>query len=147
MAVVNPPTDSPLYLIQLPKGNVMDHNDPSNSAVKPGLSTSEGKIAVLVALVTALTPLIAALAHALPENQWAQVALAALAFATALFVALGWMKKRSDVKETANLVAGGLAMADKAAAIAKDHPALAALLLKSAGIGGNLVPPQPAAGP
>lgn len=128
---------------------VADPTDPSNSSVKPGFDSSEGKIAALVAVVTVLGPIIAALAGAMPDSEWLHFALAAIAALTSLFVALGWMKKRSDVKETANnraadlahgktAAATALALADKAIAIAKDHPELARDLLKSAGIGGSV---------
>lgn len=129
--------------------SVADVTDPSNSSVKPGFDSSEGKIAALVAIVTVLGPIVTALAGAMPDSEWLHFALAALAAVTSLFVALGWMKKRSDLKETANnraaelalgktAAATALALADKAITVAKDHPELARDLLKNVGIGGGL---------
>lgn len=145
---MNPSSDSPLNLVHLSKETVMpeNHNDPANAAVKPGLHSSEGQIALVVVLITTAGPILAMLADKFPDDPRVQVAVAVLACVTAILTALGYVKKRSDVKETANVVAGTLAIADKAAAIAKDNPALAELLLRSAGIGGS-VPTRPAAGP
>ena len=150
---VSPAADSQLYLIHLRKDHPMESvNDPHNTAVKPGLSTLEGKIAAFVVVVTVLGPIITALAGAMPDNQYVQMAVAILAALTSILVALGYMKKRSDVKETANREAAGLAladktlaMADKAIAVAKENQDLAVALLKSAGIAA--VPPVPAAVP
>lgn len=127
-----------------------DVSNPANGAIKPGLSTSEGKIALLVVVVTTLGPVVTALAGAMPDNPWAQVALASLAAVASLLTALGYLKKRTDAKETANnraadlaahntTAATAIAFADKAIGIAKDHPELAVALLKSAGI----TPPDP----
>ena len=113
----------------------IDHNDPGNSAVKPGLSTSEGKIALVVVLVTTLGPVFTALAGAMPDDPRVRVAVAILACLTSVLTTLGYLKGRNGVKENANTVAGGLAAIDKVATIAKEHPELAAALLKSAGIG------------
>lgn len=147
-----------LSLARLSKEPVMpdvpDHNDPASSAVKPGASSSEGRIALLVVLVTTLGPVITAIAGAMPDDPRVQIAVAVLACLTSVLTALGYLKKRSDVKETANQVAGGLAhretaaatalaLADKAIAIAKDHPELARDLLKSAGIGPGSDPGNP----
>lgn len=135
-----------LSLARLSKETPMaDHDNPANSAVKPGLSSSEGKIAALVAVVTVLGPIVTALAGAMPDNPWTQFAVALVAGIVSLLVALGYMAKRSEVKENANNIAGALAqtasdgatalaLADKAISIAKDHPELARDLLKSAGI-------------
>ena len=92
----------------------MDHNDPSNSAVKPGFSTSEGKIALLVVIVASIT---------------------------LVLTTLGYTKSRDGRKDTANAGAVALALADKAIAAAKENPELARNLLKSAGVS---VPTPPA---
>ena len=127
-----------------------DHTDPANNAIKPLISSLEGKLAALVVVVTTLGPLLTSLAGVLPDNQYVQVALIVVSAITSVLVTLGIIKKRGDQKINANNVAGDLAMADKlgaladkAVSVAKDHPELAVALLKSAGIGGS-VPTPPA---
>ena len=142
---LNPPELAPLQVTGLSKGPPtmpIDHTDPANNALKPGLSSSEGKIAMLVVVVTTLGPLITALAGAMPDNQWVQIAVIVVGSITSILVTLGYIKKRGDMKENANDRAADLALADKATAaidkvatIAKEHPELAAALLKSAGVG------------
>ena len=125
-----------------------DHTDPANTALKPAISSLEGKLALLVVLVTTLGPILSALAGVLPDNQYVQIAIIVVSAITSILVTLGIMKKRGDAKENANNVAGDIALsahaketaamlADKAITIAKDHPELAAALLKSAGLGGS----------
>ena len=139
---MNPAGDSPLYLIQLPKeAAAMDHNDPSNSAVKPGFSTSEGKIALLVVIVTALGPIVAMLAEKFPEDPRVQMVVVIVASITLVLTTLGYTKSRDGRKDTANAGAVALALADKAIAAAKENPELARNLLKSAGVS---VPTPPA---
>lgn len=138
---MNPAGDSPLYLIQLPKETHVDHNDPSNSAVKPGFSTSEGKIALLVVIVTALGPIVAMLAEKFPEDPRVQMVVVIVASITLVLTTLGYTKSRDGRKDTANAGAVALALADKAIAAAKENPELARNLLKSAGVS---VPQSPA---
>ena len=89
----------------------------------------------MVVLVTTLGPVVTALAGAMPDDPRVRVAVAILACLTSVLTTLGYLKGRNGVKENANTVAGGLAAIDKVATIAKEHPELAAALLKSAGIG------------
>lgn len=133
-----PPTDPPLNLRNLTKETRMqpDHDNPANAAVKPGLKTSEGQIALIVVVVTALGPLVAMLAEKFPDDWRAQIAVAVLASITLTLTTLGYFKGRGEVKQTANVAAASLVLADKAIAVAKDHPELAAKLLESAGVGG-----------
>ena len=141
---VNRPDDKPLYFHQLPKENAMPenhHSDPANSSVKPGFKSSEGQIALLVVVVTALGPILAMFAEKFPQDWRVQLAVAILGAITITLTGLGYMKSRGEVKTTANVAAASLALADKAIAIAKDHPELARELLKSAGVS---VPTPPA---
>lgn len=126
-----------------------NHSDPANTAVKPAIETLEGKIALGVTALTSVSAALAVVVSAYPNNEHVKIAalvIAVLLAALGAFVAKGHADSRADVKQTANVVAGTLALADKAAAIAKDNPALAELLLRGAGIGGS-VPQKPAAGP
>lgn len=118
-----------------------DFNDPHNSAVKPGLETSEGKIALLVVVVTALGPIVAMFAEKFPEDPRVQAVVAIVASITLILTTLGYMKSRDGRKDTANAGAVALALADKAIAAAKENPELARSLLKSAGVS---VPTPPA---
>ena len=131
-----PPTDPPLDLRNLMKETRMqpDHDNPANAAVKPGLKSSEGIIALIVVVVTALGPILAMFAEAHPQDWRVQLAVAILGALTITLTGLGYMKGRAEVKQTANVAAAGLALADKAIAVAKDHPELARDLLKSAGV-------------
>ena len=147
-----PPETPILSLVHLSKEKtVPDHNDPSNSAVKPAIDTLEGKIYLAVSLLTALSAALGTVLAAYPESREVKIAaliVSVLMAAASAFAAKSLGADRRDVKQTANLVAGGLAAIDKAIGIAKDHPELAAAIVKSTGLGASLpdpsVPTRPA---
>lgn len=114
---------------------VADVNDPSNTAVKPSIESLEGKIYLAVSLLTAISAALGTILAAYPESKEVKIAamvIAVLMAAASAFTAQRFGAQRRDVKQTANLVAGGLAMADKAISIAKEHPELARDLFKAA---------------
>lgn len=120
------------------------HANPHNSNVKPSLDSLEGKIYLVVSLLTAVSAALGTVLAAYPDNPHVKVAAlviaALMAFASA-FAANRFGEQRSQVKQTANVVAGTLAVIDKAKDVAKDHPELAAAILGSAGIGASLPKP------
>ena len=122
-----------------------EHSDPSNSNVKPSIESLEGKITLAVSLLTAIGAALGTVLATYPDSKEIKIAalvVSVLLASVSAFVTQRFGAQRSDVKQTANLVAGGLAMADKAISIAKEHPELARDLLKSAGLGSSL-PPVP----
>lgn len=121
--------------------SVPDHTDPGNTSVKPSIESLEGKIYLAVSLLTAISAALGTVLAAYPESKEVKIAalvVAVLMAAASAFTAQRFGQQRADVKQTANLVAGGLKMIDKATSIAKDHPELAAAILKSAGVGGTV---------
>ena len=126
-----------LDLRPLAKENIVDVNDPSNTSVKPSIQSLEGKIYLGVSLLTAISAALGTVLAAYPDNKEVKIAalvVSVLMAAASAFVANKFGQQRADVKQTANIVAGGLAMIDKATAIAKEHPELAAAIVKNAGV-------------
>lgn len=123
-----------------------DYTDPHNTAIKPSLDSLEGKIALAITVLTSVSAAAGVVIAAYPNNEHVKIAalvLAVLMAGLGAFISKGHSETRADMKQTANIVAGSLAMADKAVAIAKENPDLAREILKGAGI--SLPVPTPPA--